>query len=72
VRKLRGHYAFYGITGNSAAIDRFRYEVKGIWFQWLATRSRRRMSWRRFVEVLDRFPLPTAIAVHSVLRPANP
>ncbi len=72
VRKLRGHYAFYGITGNAHALQRFRYAVKGIWFQWLSTRSRRRMSWRRFVEVLDRFPLPNAIAVHSVLRPANP
>jgi RNA-directed DNA polymerase len=72
VRKLRGHYAFYGITGNSAALDRFRYAVKGIWFEWLSRRSRRRMSWRRFVQVLDRFPLPNAIAVHSVLRPANP
>lgn len=72
VRKLRGHYAFYGITGNSAALDRFRYSVKGIWFAWLSLRSRRRMSWARFVQVLDRFPLPNAIAVHSVLRPANP
>jgi len=72
VRKLRGHYEFYGITGNSGAIERFRYAVKGIWFKWLATRSRRRMSWRRFVEVLDRFPFPSAIAFHSVLRSAKP
>jgi group II intron reverse transcriptase/maturase len=72
VRKLRGHYAFYGITGNADALQRFRYGVKGIWFQWLSRRSRRRMSWQRFVQVLNRFPLPNAIAVHSVLRPANP
>jgi hypothetical protein len=71
-RKLRGHFAFYGITGNAQALKRFRNAVKGIWFQWLATRTRRRMSWRRFVEVLDRFPFPNAIAIHSVLRSANP
>jgi RNA-directed DNA polymerase len=71
--KLRGHYAFYGITGNAEALRRFRWEVKGAWFQWLRRRGRRRMTWQRFVEVLVRFPLPSAIAVHSVLRrPANP
>lgn len=67
-RKLRGHYAFYGITGNAEALKRFRYEVKGIWFHWLSRRSRRRMSFQRFAKLLDRFPLPNAIALHSVLR----
>lgn len=72
VKKLQGHYAFYGITGNADALTRFRYEAKGIWYRWLSRRSRRRMSWRRFVEVLRRLPLPSSIAVHSVLRPAKP
>jgi RNA-directed DNA polymerase len=71
-RKLRGHFAFYGITGNKDALDRFRYEVCGIWFQWLRRRGRRRMTWSRFVKVLDRFPLPNAVAVHSVLRLVKP
>jgi RNA-directed DNA polymerase len=73
VRKLQGHYAYYGITGNADALARFRYEVTGIWYKWLARRSRRRMSWERFFKLLQRFPLPQAVAVHSVLRrPANP
>ena len=71
-RKLRGHYAFYGITGNKHALDRFRYEVRGIWFQWLRRRGRRRMTWTAFVRVLDRFPLPNVIVVHSALRSAKP
>lgn len=72
-RKLKGHYSFYGITGNADALRRFEYEVTGIWYKWLARRSRRRMSWERFFELLKRFPLPRAVAVHSVLlRPANP
>ena len=25
-RKLRGHYAYYGITGNAQALGRLRYE----------------------------------------------
>jgi RNA-directed DNA polymerase len=71
-RKLRGHYAFYGITGNKDALGRFRYEVHGIWFQWLRRRGRRRMTWSHFMKVVDRFPLPDAVAVHSVLRSAKP
>jgi RNA-directed DNA polymerase len=72
-RKLQGHYSFYGITGNADALRRFEYEVTGIWFKWLSRRSRRRMSWQRFIELLRRFPLPHAIAIHSMLRrPANP
>lgn len=73
VRKLKGHYAFYGITGNADALERFRYAAVGVWYQWLSRRSRRRMSWQRFTEVTARFPLPRGVAIHSVLlRPANP
>ena len=46
--KLRGHYAYYGITGNGEALVRFRYFVKRIWHKWLGRRNQRRMSWERF------------------------
>ena len=66
--KMRGHYAYYGITGNSLRLARFRHEVERIWFKWLGRRSRRaRMSWERFGELLKRYPLPPARAIHSVL-----
>ena len=29
--KSRGHYAYYGIRGNSAAISRFAYEARRLW-----------------------------------------
>ena len=41
-QKLRGHYAYYGITGNSIALARFREEVKRIWRKWLCRRKRGR------------------------------
>lgn len=69
-RKLRGHYGYYGITGNSAALGRFRYEVGKVWRKWLARRSQRKRSWDHFNRLLERFPLPAAIAVHSTLRSA--
>jgi hypothetical protein len=33
--KLRGHYAYYGVTGNSAAMARFLHEVGPRWRRWL-------------------------------------
>ena len=68
-QKLRGHYAYYGITGNSFAIARFRYEVLRLWRKWLL---RRRRAWHGtfdwFGRLLKRYPLPSAVAVHSVCR----
>ena len=48
-RKLRGHYAYYGITTNATALSRFRSGVIRLWRKWLGRRNReRRMSWERF------------------------
>lgn len=67
--KLRGHCYYYGITGNSWAIGRFRTELQRSWRRWLNRRSQRgRMTWKRFNRLLKRHPLPPAIAVHSVCR----
>jgi len=38
-RTLRGHYGYYGITGNSVAITRFRDVVRTIWRKWLNRRG---------------------------------
>ncbi len=68
-RKLSGHDAYYGITGNAAALERFHYEVPRIWRKWLDRRSNRaRMTWDRFSRLLERHPLPRARVVHSVYR----
>lgn len=68
---LRGHYGYFGITGNSHALSRFLYEVRRIWRHWLDRRSRRTtMPWPRFARLLERYPLPPAVAVHSVYRSA--
>jgi len=67
--KLRGHCGYYGITGNSASLSRFRYHVHRIWRYWLSRRNRKRqMTWDRFNRLLERYPLPAAVAVHSVYR----
>ena len=68
-RKLRGHYAHYGITCNAQALRRFRYEVERRWRKWLGRRSRSgRMSWERFARLLENYPLLPVRVVHSVYR----
>lgn len=73
-RRLRGHYAYFGITGNGSALCRFRHEVERVWRKWLARRSHHAgMTWERFSRLLHRYPLPPARVVHSVYRlAANP
>jgi RNA-directed DNA polymerase len=69
-QKLVGHFAYYGITGNSLALTRFRNAASWIWKRWLSRRRRGgRMTWDRLNRFLGRHPLPPAIAVHSVCRP---
>jgi hypothetical protein len=70
-RKLRGHCAYYGITGNAPALARFRHEITRVWQRWLNRRSQRKaMSWERLQQFLQRYPLPPAVVVHSVFRQA--
>jgi group II intron reverse transcriptase/maturase len=74
-QKLRGHYGYYGTTGNSRALSRFRHEVTRAWRKWLDRRSQRaRMTWERMKLLLRRYPLPPPrIYPHQLLlRVANP
>ncbi|MCB9756278.1 MAG: group II intron reverse transcriptase/maturase [Myxococcales bacterium] len=69
VKKLRGHYGYYGITGNIVALSRFLFEVWRVWRRWLHRRSQRAgMTWKRFERFRLRYPLPTPRIVHSVYR----
>jgi len=44
--KLRGHYGYYGITGNFRSLKGFRNEVSRVWRRWLDRRSQRAwMTW---------------------------
>ena len=72
--KLRGHYAYYGVTGNSSALSRFLHEVERRWRKWLLRRNRdRALNWTLFRRLLQRFPLARVRTVRSVYRHAvNP
>lgn len=60
-QKLRGHFSYYGLRGNSKAIGRFANEARRLWRKWLSRRSQRgRLTWDAFNKLLDRYPLPPA------------
>ena len=66
--KLRGHYGYYGITGNFASLHRFREAARRIWRQRLARRSRGRpISWDQFQRLSKRYGLPPARVVHRLM-----
>jgi RNA-directed DNA polymerase len=70
-QKLRGHFAYYGVTGNIDALRRFHKVVLRTWYKWLARRQRKGyLAWEAFNSILQRHPLPTATVVHSVYRTA--
>jgi len=59
--KLRGHYAYYGVTGNYPALVKYRWAVVAIWHKWLSRRSQRaRLTWEQVQRLLKRYSLPKA------------
>ena len=71
-RKLRGHYAYYGITDNYRSLSNLHYQVKHLWRKWLGRRNRDGpMNWKAFTQLLVNYPLLPPKIVHSYL-PAKP
>ena len=62
---MRGHFAYYGVGGNSRRLRRFAYQVVRIWQKWLSRRDRQSVvRWTRLNEILKRHPLPPATIAH--------
>jgi len=73
-QKVRGHFAYYGITANGRSLANFRVAVHRCWRKWLNRRDRQRtMDWDKFNRLLKRYPLPPVRIVHSAYaHAANP
>ena len=70
---LRGHYAYFGVTGNIRALNSVFDRVTQMWRKWLSRRSGGpAMRWEKFLQILERYPLPRPRIVHSSHRQANP
>jgi RNA-directed DNA polymerase len=70
---LRGHYAYYGISGNPRRIRWFACQVAVLWKKWLARRHRGEgaFHWTRLNAILKRHPLPPARIVHRLYATAS-
>jgi RNA-directed DNA polymerase len=57
---LRGHYQYYGVPFNSAALSSFAYHVKGLWRRALSRRSQKgELAWERFERLVGHWiPAP--------------
>jgi RNA-directed DNA polymerase len=67
-RKLKGHYAYYGITHNSEGISNFFDAVCRILFKWLNRRGGKRYNWVEYVALIKQYkPLALPCIVHSYL-----
>ena len=72
-QKVRGHYAYYGITNNMRMLKVFLCAVQRAWRKWLDRRNcLREMVWDRFHRLLKRYPLPPPRIVHSYVTAAKP
>lgn len=59
VRRIEGHFNYFGVNGNTASLSRLTHWAARAWQKWLNRRSQRaRMSWRRFQTLLKVYPLP--------------
>lgn len=69
-RMMHGHFAYYGITGNSRRLRWYAHQVQRIWFYWLRRRTRgSRGGYKRYQDLLTRFALPRARVVHQYTVP---
>ncbi|WP_323739211.1 group II intron reverse transcriptase/maturase [Candidatus Trichorickettsia mobilis] len=64
---LRGHYNYYGVTGNYPSISAFYRHLERIWHKYLSRRSQRGyIPWERFWKIKDQYGLIKPHLPHSV------
>ncbi len=65
-QKLRGHYGYYGITGNFRALEEVHQHTRQVWRKWLSRRSwKSYISWEKFLKLEKLFGLPAPRIVHT-------
>lgn len=59
-RRLRGHYNYFGVNGNSRSLQQVQHRTERLWMKWLRRRGQRRnhLTWERFKAYLKAHPLP--------------
>lgn len=64
---LRGHYNYYGVTGNYPSVSAFYRHVQKVWHKYLSRRSQRSyIPWEEFWKLLEKYNVPKPKLPHSV------
>lgn len=64
--KLRGHFQYYGVSGNFPSLRIFDSMTKRLTLKWLNRRSQKKsFSWEGFTTYLERHPLPMPAIHHD-------
>ena len=65
--KLRGHFQYYGVSGNFRSIRRFYYLTIRLVFKWLNRRSQKKsFNWKRFSAYVKKHGLPQPKIYHNL------
>lgn len=65
--KLRGHYQYYGVSGNIKSISCYYFQTICMVYKWLNRRSQRKSyNWEGFREYLKKYPLPQPRIVYNM------
>ncbi|MCD4780448.1 MAG: group II intron reverse transcriptase/maturase [Candidatus Omnitrophica bacterium] len=74
-QKMLGHYAYFGVTGNSRSLQKYAEMVHFYWHKWLRRRHRwnNQWDWQWYKRTIaTNYPLPRPRIVHSVYSHAKP
>lgn len=57
--RLRGHYNYFGVNGNTQSLGVLAFHTRRAWHKWLCRRSQKAyLPWERFNDLLRDSPLP--------------
>lgn len=70
--KLRGHFQYYGVSGNYQSIWSYAYRTKRLVYKWLNRRSQKRsFNWKTFGDYMERYELPNPKIHHNLYASFN-
>jgi RNA-directed DNA polymerase len=65
--KLRGHYQYYGVSGNMQSLRRYYSRTIRMVYKWFNRRSQRKsFRWESFLQYLEQYPLPMPKIAHNL------
>lgn len=70
ITKMKGHYAYYGVSDNIYSLGKYYQRVMKMIFKWLNRRSQRQsFNWSQFNLHLEKYPLPEPKIMHRFYAP---